>query len=119
MVMFWLSSAVRLTEDEKRQIEEISHGWAWLNYDKATGTYQGTFYYFPENSGYKDSPPIPPEIAEQHKARFIGLEHGWLNEKTRTFTELEAVAGMFPEEMEKLYQRFEAKISEIANEHVR
>lgn len=119
MVTFWHSWAERLTEQEKKQIEEISYGWAWLNYDKATGDYQGTFYYFPRNSGYRDSPPIPAGIAERHKARFIALEHGWLEEEHKTFAELEAVAGMFPEEMEKLYQRFEAKISEIANEHVR
>lgn len=122
MVMFWQSSADRLTEEEKKQIEEISHRWAWLNYDKRTGTYRGTFYYFPRNSGYKDSPLIPAEIAEQHKVRFLGLEHGWLNEKDKSFTDLEAVACMFPEEMKKLHQRFEAKIkpqAKINEEHVK
>jgi len=111
MVMYWRSWAERLTEEEKSQIEEISHGWAWLKYDKAAGGYQGNFYYFPAGSGYKDSPPIPAEIAQHHKTRFIGLEHGWLDEKTRTFIDLDAVAGMFPKEMEKLYQRYQAKIS--------
>lgn len=109
MVTFWRSSAERLTEEEKSQIEEISHGWAWLNYDKRTGTYSGYFYYFPPDSGYKDSPMIPAEIAQQHKVRFVGLDTGWLNEDTKVFTMLEAVTGMFPKEMEELYQKFEAK----------
>ena len=109
MVTFWHSWAEKLTYEEAKEIEKISYGFAWLNYDKKTGTYQGTFYYFPQDSGYKASPPIPAGIAERHKTRFIGLETGWLKDKT--FTDLETVARMFPEEMEKLYQRFEAKIA--------
>lgn len=116
MVTFWRNWAERLTQDEKEEIEKISFGFAWLNYDKNTGTYHGTFYWFPIDSGYKkDSPPMPAGIAESHKFRSIGLEYGWLSED-RVYTSLEAVAGMFPEEMEKLYQRFEAKISK---EHVK
>jgi len=109
MVTFWRSWAERLTEQEKRQIEEISHGWAYLNYEKTKRGYEGYFYYFPENSGYKDSPPIPAGIAEQHKTRFIYLEHGWLDEKRRTFIDLTAVTAMFPAEMEELFEKYKAK----------
>jgi len=109
MVTFWRSWAERLTNEERTQIEEISHGWAYFNWNTVKRGWEGNFYYFPQNSGYKDSPPIPAGIAERHKTRFIGLETGWLDEKDRTFIELETVAGMFPEEMEKLYQRFKGE----------
>lgn len=116
--MLWRSWAERLTEEEKKQIEEISYGWAWLNYRKGTGGYHGIFYYFPQNSGYKDSPPIPAGIAEQHKARFIGLEHGWLDEEDKRFTEVGAVMGMFPKEMEELFERYKAKYLTGTREHI-
>jgi len=111
MVTFWRSWAERLTEKEKARIVGLSYGWAWLNYDKATRGYQGTFYYFPQNSGYHDSPPIPAEIAQQHKTRFIGLERGWLHEEAKSFfTPLETIADMFPAEMEKLFERYKTEI---------
>ena len=114
MVTFWDSWARNLTAVEVREIERVSHGFAWFNFNKYSGKYDGGFYYFPKNSGYIDSPPIPIDI--KPKVELRTLEMGWIKEEDKSFTPLETVAQMFPEEMDRLYERLEAKISK---EHVK
>ena len=112
MVTFWRSWAHNLTEKDTKEIKRISYDFAWLNFNKDLGTYSGTFYYFPKGSGYKDSPPVPEEL--KAKTELLTLARGWIKDKT--FTPLETVAEMFPENLDKLYEKLEAKISK---EHVK
>lgn len=106
MVMLWDSWAAGLTPEEKEKIEKISYGHAWLNPSRYG--YSGRFYFFPRNSGFElgDSPAIPKRL--EKKVRLDDFKFGFLEDKT--FTSLETVAGMFPEEMEKLWERFKVEI---------
>ena len=111
MVTWWRSWAKKLTEDERREIEKASYGFAWLNWDKRTKSYEGGFCYFPYHSGYKDSPRLSNEL--MRKVELKELENGWLiYEEPKGTVGLETVAEMFPEEIDKLYEKFQAKISE-------
>ena len=115
MVTYWRSWAQNLTHKEADEINKMSFGFAWLNFNKHTGGWEGQFYYFPRRSGYKDSPDIPKELMK--KVELKDLERGWLiEEEPKGSCPLETVADVFPEEMDKLYERFQAKISE---EHIR
>ena len=101
MLTFYRCYAEHLNYNEYQKIKQISKNYCWINFDKYSKAFYGTFYLFPKTE-------IPEDLLKKVKIP-DRLEYGW-HTKNGGYVSLETIADIYPEEIDKLFLRFKKEI---------